>query len=172
MMPTEITTERRIPENCAYTNKIHPAPITSDSPRPYHLLNGGLVALRPSRAQFQELYTFLTESPLVGTFMFPDQDLMAVVYKGRWKPLPYVYNALKTLRAIHSDLWVDDNVKCIHYILSDKPWLSHPKPDTPYYTTDKWWWDAYEGYLRELNLGGTEAHQNALKYVETLVAKI
>jgi len=160
-----------IPGNCAYTNKIHPAPITSDSPRPYHLLNGGLVALRPSRAQFQELYTFLTESPLVGTFMFPDQDLMAVVYKGRWKPLPYVYNALKTLRAIHSDLWVDDNVKCIHYILSDKPWLSHPKPDTPYYTTDKWWWDAYEGYLRELNLGGTEAHQNALKYLETLVAK-
>lgn len=103
--------------------------------------------------------------------MFPDQDLMAVVYKGRWKPLPYVYNALKTLRVIHPNLWVDENVKCIHYILSDKPWLSRPKSGTPYYDVDKWWWEAYEGHLRELNSGGTEAHKNALKYLESLVAK-
>ncbi|KLO09950.1 nucleotide-diphospho-sugar transferase [Schizopora paradoxa] len=160
-----------IPENCAYTNKIHPPPITSDSPRAYNLLNGGLVVLKPSRGQFEELYTFLKESPLVASFMFPDQDLMAVVYKGRWKPLPYIYNALKTLVVVHPNLWVDDNVKCIHYILTDKPWLSRPKAGSPYYTVNGWWWEAYDGCIRELNSGDAEAHKGAVKYLQALVAK-
>ena len=124
--------------------------------------------MKPSKEQFEELYTFLKESPLVASFMFPDQDLMAVVYKGRWKPLPYVYNALKTLVVVHPNLWVDDDVKCIHYILTDKPWLSRPKAGSPYYTVNEWWWEAYDGCIRELNL---KSANGAVKYLEALVAR-
>lgn len=55
---------------------------------------------------------------------FPDQDLLADVFAGQWVVLPYVYNALKTLRwkGVHDTFWRDDEVRNVHYILSPKPW--------------------------------------------------
>ena len=55
--------------------------------------------------------------------------------------LPYVYNALKTLRTIHAPMWRDDRLKNIHFILGPKPWdeeASGPWADD----THQWWWDA------------------------------
>ncbi|KAI0824194.1 glycosyltransferase family 8 protein [Trametes gibbosa] len=140
-----------IPENCAYTLAIHPPPIEESSPRPYGLLNSGLVVLRPSLEVFNTLHRFLEESPLVPTFQFPDQDLLAVVFKGRWKPLPWHYNALKTLRIIHANLWRDEEVRCVHYILADKPWLTRPGAGDPQYEVmHQWWWDVYEQLRSEM----------------------
>ncbi|KAJ8508790.1 hypothetical protein ONZ45_g8974 [Pleurotus djamor] len=92
-----------IPENCGFTpvkSPTSPPPeITADSPRPHGLLNSGLVVLNPSPEISQGLSHYLATSPDVPTFSFPDQDLLAAYFKGKWKPLNWYYNALKTLRA-------------------------------------------------------------------------
>jgi Glycosyl transferase family 8 len=121
-------TRDRIPANCAYTPLLHPTgnsqptSIQPSSPRPHTLLNSGLVILTPSATLAQSIVDFLRTSPLVPTFTFPDQDLLAAFFRGRWKPLPWVYNALKTLRATHQNLWHDEEVRCLHYIFPEKPW--------------------------------------------------
>jgi hypothetical protein len=37
-------------------------------------------------------------------------------FRGRWVPIPYVYNALKTLKTAHTDIWNDDDVRNVHYM--------------------------------------------------------
>ncbi len=64
----------------------------------------------------EEIKHFIATSDEVPTFKFPDQDALASIYKGRWQPLPWVYNGLKTLRKIHDPLWRDAEVKNVHYM--------------------------------------------------------
>ncbi|KAL7414295.1 nucleotide-diphospho-sugar transferase [Mrakia frigida] len=150
-----------IPSNCAYSSVSHPSglkqpplEIKPDSPRPYGLINGGLIVLTPNLDLFDQLVVFLRTSPLIPTFKFADQDLYAAFFKNRWVPVPYVNNALKTLRIIHPDLWRDEEVKNIHYIL-DKPWqatrdapsAASADPSTQF--LHGLWWDVYEKWLKE-----------------------
>lgn len=96
---------------------------------------------------------FLRTSPLVPTFSFPDQDLLAAFFQGRWKPLPWVYNALKMLRVIHKNIWRDEEVRCLHYILSDKPWnVRVQESDTVDDLAEmgRWWWERFDGLIEEL----------------------
>ena len=143
----------RIPANCAYTPLVHPdalshpSTITDSSPRPYGLLNSGLVVLTPSRDKTEAIAHYLATSPLVSTFSFPDQDLLAAFYKGKWKPLPWCYNALKTLQTIHKPLWRDEEIRCLHYILDDKPWrarVGEPGKGGEYEKVNRWWWERLE----------------------------
>ena len=55
---------------------------------------------------------------------FAEQSLLSRLFPRRWAPLPYAYNALKTLRwrGVHDGLWRDGEVRCVHYILTPKPW--------------------------------------------------
>ncbi|KZT06816.1 glycosyltransferase family 8 protein [Laetiporus sulphureus 93-53] len=139
-----------IPDNCAHTPMVHPTALTSPplitetSPRPYNLLNSGTVVLNPSESLFVAIRHFLSTSPLVPTFSFPDQDLLAVFFSGKWKPLPWCYNALKTLRIVHKPLWRDEEVRCLHYILNDKPWTQPPGAGGDHEEVNQWWWDRYE----------------------------
>ena len=81
--------------------------------------------------------------------VFPDQDILAIVYRGRWKPLPYVYNALKPMRDCHSALWRDEDVKVLHYILN-KPWESRGfDGDDEVESTHRLWWEAWDEVERE-----------------------
>jgi hypothetical protein len=137
----------RVPENCAFTaaNKLtgEPEPITSSSPKNHHLLNSGTVILEPSLSQYNAIIETMNTHPSVPDMIFYDQDLLPLVYP-EWKPLPYIYNGLKTLRGCHSDLWKDENVKILHYILQ-KPWTSRVIEEHDIVTsTHKHWWDAYE----------------------------
>jgi len=149
-----------VPENCAYTplkhpsGLLHPTEITPDSPRPYGLLNSGGVVLHPSRELSDAILKYLATSDLVPSFKFPDQDLISTFFKGKWKPLPYVYNALKTLRHSHAPLWRDEEVKCLHYVLHDKPWMSRPRDEDPYADFNRWWWSTYDSILEQLRLDG------------------
>jgi lipopolysaccharide biosynthesis glycosyltransferase len=59
----------------------------------------------------------LNTNPTVPTMKFPDQDLLSLHFKGKVRFLGYEYNALKTLRECHSNIWRDDKVRNIHYIL-------------------------------------------------------
>ncbi|KAI1780380.1 glycosyltransferase family 8 protein [Hypoxylon cercidicola] len=136
-----------VPANCAFTaaNQAtgEPAAITDASPNNHHLLNSGTVIVRPSRAQYDALLHAMNTHPDVPTMLFFDQDLLAIVYRGKWKPLPYTYNALKPMRDCHSALWRDEDVKILHYILN-KPWKSrsYDANDT-IESTHKLWWDEF-----------------------------
>lgn len=163
----------RVPENCAYTPLVHPAAlsqpsqitITESSPRTYGLLNSGLVILHPSDELFNGIKHFLASSPLVSTFSFPDQDLLAVFFKGKWQPLPWCYNALKTLRIIHKPLWRDEEIRCLHYILHDKPWSRPPGTGGDYEEVNQWWWDRLDLVLLELKERDPEGHDMVVSNV-------
>ena len=106
--------------------------------------------LNPSTELAGALQHFLETSPLVPTFSFPDQDLLAAFFAGRWRVLPWCYNALKTLREIHKHLWRDEEVRCIHYILHDKPWMTPRGTAGLYEEPNVWWWDRYDQLANEM----------------------
>lgn len=84
---------------------------------------------------------------------FADQSLLSDLFRGCWVPLPYIYNALKTLRweGVHKEIWRDDKVKNIHYILSPKPWdeLDESGEWKGTDETHVWWVKANKERLRE-----------------------
>jgi len=60
---------------------------------------------------------------------------------------------LKTLRAIHKNLWRDDEVRCLHYILPDKPWKARVRKDDDIdelKEMDVWWWERFDKVVGEL----------------------
>jgi lipopolysaccharide biosynthesis glycosyltransferase len=94
---------------------------------------------------FDNIRTVLDTDPEVPNFKFPDQDFLSHVFRRKWIPLGYHYNALKTLRNCHKPMWRDEDIKNVHYIL-DKPWSSRigagtgPEDEVLH----SWWWQAYE----------------------------
>jgi lipopolysaccharide biosynthesis glycosyltransferase len=101
----------------------------------------------------EAITNYLATSPLVSTFSFPDQDFLAAFFQGRWKPLPWCYNALKTLKVIHKPLWRDEEIRCLHYILHDKPW--HQRIiEGEYKEFNEWWWTRLDKLKEELALDG------------------
>lgn len=140
----------RIPENCAYTAQ-HPTPDSAQSNAPPEnsgvgMLNGGVLIVTPSAKIYSEITDALQETARIEKYDFPDQELLSDVFDGRWVALPYVYNALKTLRweGVHGAIWRDEKVKAVHYIFAKKPWheeeadAEEKKLDEP----SLWWWEA------------------------------
>lgn len=82
----------------------------------------------------------MTTSSAIESYEFADQSLLSDLFFGRWVALPYIYNALKTLRRkdVHAPIWRDDEVKNIHYILSPKPWDDTPGEESS--ESHQWWW--------------------------------
>ena len=142
-----------------------PPQITDSSPRPYGLLNSGLVVLNPSLDILKDIVHMLATSPLVATYLFPDQDFLADYFRGRWVPLSWRYNALKTLRTIHTHLWRDDEVRCLHYILHDKPWKQPRGTGGDSEEVNGWWWDRYEVLAKELQQTDPEGFTLVDNYV-------
>ncbi|KAH6604611.1 galactinol synthase [Trichoderma cornu-damae] len=138
-----------VPENCAFTSQ-HADPeaaqtVAADpSAGPLGFMNGGLQVVNPSAALYAQILAHMEAD--AANMDFADQSLLSDLYRGRWVPLPYTYNALKTLRweGVHRQIWRDDRAKNVHYILSPKPW--HEIDDEGQWTgTDeshKWWIDA------------------------------
>ncbi|CAO1628546.1 unnamed protein product [Sympodiomycopsis kandeliae] len=140
-----------IPDNCAFTPQSHPTcltdptRITPDSRPTHHLLNSGLVVLEPSHAALTAMLHEIDSDPRVKTYRFPDQDFIAAFYHGAFRPIPYVYNALKKLRIAHPAMWRDEEVKNVHYILQ-KPWDHQVGRDIggPDQEAHSWWWQEWE----------------------------
>jgi len=132
-----------IPENCGFTTQ-HDAPDEAQTigPPPTAGIgspNGGLVVCNPSQSTYDKILQTMKDGDLTSNYEFADQSLLGERFYGRWVGLPYVYNALKTLRwkGVHDAIWRDENVKNIHYILSPKPWDETPEETTE--ETHKWW---------------------------------
>jgi hypothetical protein len=92
------------------------------------MLNSGLLVINPSVSVFSQIQAAMSNPERVKKYDFPDQGLLSDVYAGRWVPLPYIYNGLKTLRweGVHSAIWRDARVKVVHYIFANKPWSDDP----------------------------------------------
>ncbi|KAH7883702.1 glycosyltransferase family 8 protein [Phlebopus sp. FC_14] len=98
-----------------------------------------LVVLNPS-AEPQMLFTIIfTRPPLIPTWSFSDQDLLSDFFKAGWQPLPWCYNVLKTLMLIHKPLWRDEEIRCLRYILADKPWQARVPENGKGNYGRRWW---------------------------------
>lgn len=126
------------PENCAYTDSR-----TGDEA---DYLNAGFLVLRPDVGVFADLMAELAAVADLAAYPFAEQDFLNEHFRGRWVPLPYVYNALKTLPFQHPSLWDSSAVKNIHYII-DKPWQQPLDPTDRYYALHQLWWDVADTLL-------------------------
>jgi alpha-N-acetylglucosamine transferase len=148
-----LTRQPRIHANCAFTTQ-HSCPnlaqMTGAPPDAgLGMPNGGLQVVNPSKDTYTTIVAKL-ETPSPTSYDFADQSLLADVFPGRWVSLPYVYNALKTLRwkGVHDAIWRDERVKNIHYILVPKPWNESEIERNGEGGTcqdrdpvNSWWWD-------------------------------
>lgn len=103
-------------------------------------LNGGLLVLDPDAGVLEAMLGELATLQDLSRYPFAEQDYLNERYRGRWQPLPWVYNALKTLPLQHPALWDLSAAKNVHYII-DKPWEDAPDPGDPYRALDHLWWD-------------------------------
>lgn len=138
-----------VPENCAFTSQ-HSTPDAAQtdaadpSVGPLGFMNGGLQVVNPSKGLYAQIVAHMEADAT--NMDFADQSLLSDLYRERWVPLPYIYNALKTLRweGVHNAIWRDESVKNIHYILSPKPWdeINDKGEWTGKEESHKWWIDA------------------------------
>ncbi|KAF8858938.1 nucleotide-diphospho-sugar transferase [Acephala macrosclerotiorum] len=137
-----------IPENCAFTSQHNTPDIAQTvgpdpAVGPLGFMNGGLQVVNPCTAVYNQIVAFMESD--ASNMDFADQSLLSDLYKGRWVPLPYVYNALKTLRweGVHHQIWKDKEVKNVHYILAPKPWdeMDGEGRNVGSDPTHQWWVD-------------------------------
>ncbi len=138
-----------VPANCAFTSQHadpEPAQTVGADPAvgPLGYMNGGLQVVNPSRDIYAQIVEEMETN--AAAMDFADQSLLSSLFRDRWVPLPYVYNALKTLRweGVHAPIWRDDSVKNVHYILTPKPWeeLDEQGRSTSQEETHQWWAEA------------------------------
>lgn len=144
--------------NCAFTPVTGPdgiaADITPESRSTYKLLNGGMFLYYPTQELWEDIKTFFDNSTKLKHYQLPDQDFLADYFVNRWKPMSWKYNAIKTMRYIHPQMWSDDEVAIVHYII-DKPWERKIGPDgvAGHKGRDKethsWWWVLYKEWYKE-----------------------
>ena len=127
------------PEHCFYTHVTHERQIGQDAGADGYF-NGGILVLRPDVRVFGELLAALAAIDDLTRYPFAEQDFLNERFHGRWRALPYVYNALKTLPFQHPALWDAAAVKNIHFII-DKPWETGLDPASRYYDLERIWWD-------------------------------
>ena len=164
-------------ENCPYTPLRHPTALEKAASIPpnaapldtYARLNGGVFLYHPSGSLWKAMHDYFLTSPELSTFMFPDQDFLASMFCGRWRPLPWNYNALKTMRQWHTNIWRDEEVKGLHYIV-DKPWEKRVASDGigghlgRDGETHAWWWNIWHEWR-------SQRDGELLRIADELVAK-
>ncbi|KAI9889236.1 MAG: hypothetical protein M1814_005685 [Vezdaea aestivalis] len=149
-----------IHENCAFTTQHSKPDLAQTQGAPpsagLSMMNGGLVICRPSLEVYGLISERLSTDSAIMSYEFADQSLLSDLFKDRWVPIPYKYNALKTLRweGVHSDIWRDDEIKNIHYILSPKPWDEEPGREAD--ETHLWWRKVNEERIESEKVSGME----------------
>lgn len=130
------------PGNCFYTY-CRGAEHTSEPGLVDDYLNGGFLVVSPDEAVYADMLERLAALEDLKRYPFAEQDFLNEYYLRRWQPLPYIYNALKTLPFQHPSMWDSAAVKNIHYII-DKPWEKPLDPEDRYYELTRLWWAVAE----------------------------
>ncbi|KAF2638850.1 nucleotide-diphospho-sugar transferase [Massarina eburnea CBS 473.64] len=168
-------------ENCAFAALKSPsdiAPARAQSESSTHgIFNSGTFLFHPS----PEIRDFVmgafrnTPAKELGKLKFPDQDFLNQIFDTRWSSLSWRTNALKTWRYWHPNIWHDDQVAVLHYIV-DKPWATRctsgeqGKKIAGYKGDDgethSWWWDNFGKWEKEREAQKeTELIDTVRKYV-------
>lgn len=126
------------PENCFYTHCRGSDHVTEPDATDNYL-NGGFLLLTPDEAVLADMVGRLAAVDDLSRFPFAEQDFLNEFFRDRWRPLPYVYNALKTLQHQHPSVWDSASVKNIHYII-DKPWEKPLDSTDRYVEVNRLWW--------------------------------
>ncbi|CAD6439499.1 33922979-5fb2-4353-aea3-91d2f6de76cc-CDS [Sclerotinia trifoliorum] len=155
-------------ENCAYTTTSnHPpqqttqhVPPTGTGLRTHTLLNSGLFIFTPSEETWNDMWNFIhTHGTTLSSYQFADQDFLTEWWRDRWVSVGWKWNALKTWRHWHPEMWRDEDVRALHYIV-DKPWRARvPASGIAGYkgndgVTHGWWWEAYGEWEEERREAG------------------
>jgi lipopolysaccharide biosynthesis glycosyltransferase len=168
--------------NCPHTPTTHPdalergVSITPDSPPTYELMNSGTFVFRPNELLWDEIIEFLDTTELLEQFTFPDQNFLDEFFRGRWVAIGWQWNAVKTSRYWHPNIWRDEEVKVLHYIV-DKPWNQRvDKQGVAGYlgrdgVTHTWWWDEWEKWALDRKTNGGKEGEYVLQEMKKLVAK-
>lgn len=123
-------------------------------------MNGGLQVVNPSTDVYNLIIDHMSSDAAID-MEFADQSLLSDLFRGCWVPLPYIYNALKTLRwdNVHAPIWKDDKVKNVHYILAPKPWdeVDAEGNNTSKDPTHAWWVDCNKERLAKEKTNGIKA---------------
>jgi alpha-N-acetylglucosamine transferase len=130
------------PQNCFYTH-CRGIDHTEEPDEVDNYFNGGFLVIEPDHEAFTSMLTRLSGLTDLSQYQFAEQDFLNEFFAGRWRPMPYVYNALKTLPHQHPALWNLDEVKNIHYII-DKPWEGRTEPGSRYHELHEMWWTVAE----------------------------
>ncbi|EOD44223.1 Glycosyl transferase family 8 [Neofusicoccum parvum] len=156
--------ENWVPGNCAFTTQ-HSAPDAAQkegapATAGLGMPNGGLQVVNPSAAVYGKILRAL-QSSNTDAYEFADQSLLSDVFGGRWVAIPYIYNALKTMRwkGVHDAIWRDDEVKNVHYILGPKPWqeTKDMRIKRNFQTeSNEWWWEINDERVREEKASGLD----------------
>lgn len=161
---------------------------------PRRMLNSGVLVFEPNPTDRDELFNAFDHDPDLHAYKCPDQDFLSVLYRDRWSTIPWRFNALKTMRYWHGNIWSghplrqnngdlglgqtiegDIDVSMLHYIV-DKPWAKriasdgiagHMGRDG---ATHRWWWVAYETWRKERIDGGGEEGKREVEIVDEVVA--
>lgn len=154
------------PENCSYTGCGKSAcleAVSTNNKADY--FNSGLVVLTPDSGSFNAMINYLNSISDLTIFPFPDQDFLNQVFKHKWKPIPFAYNALKTLQWAHPPMWDIGHIKNIHYILA-KPWdidldQGLSEMETIYKPLYVLWWNNYN-QARRSNTNDIKKLENSI----------
>ena len=125
-------------------------PFSAVAAMPYssRLFNSGVFVFEPSVAVASSLATLsrATDTGLGGkaaavrirgameqrgTSHLSDQSVLNHFFKGRWRPLPYGYNAGKKIYMAKRELWNQMQVGAIHFVGRPKPWDVPYNPTSP-----------------------------------------
>jgi inositol 3-alpha-galactosyltransferase len=166
-----------IDDGCAFDGLTHPEALKHPNPVPtteqikqgqgkktYTLFNSGLFVFTPYQELWDSMITYFNTTPLLTTFLFADNDFFAEYFRDKWMSVGYQYNATKTVRAWHPQMWRDDEVRNLHYV-ADKPWTGRIGTDEKAGKSEKdrvthrWWWDEF---------GRWEAEREKMGEVEVL----
>lgn len=151
------------PDNCAMTHLTYPDQIAHVEAESETLsnFNSGTFVYRPSAALsiFVKQIFEKVGNKTLRAMQFPDQDFLNHAFATRWASLSWRTNALKTWRYWHTNIWRDNQVAVLHYIV-DKPWTARlDASGTAGYLgrdgeTHGWWWSEYDKWYDERNLQG------------------
>jgi len=118
--------------------------------------NAGFYVMTPNKAEFAAMHAALAAGS-VEVGRFAEQDFLNGYFNGRWRPLPYIYNAQKRIKYHHPNLWDLQHIAVIHYV-DDKPWNNPHSPENmAYQDIVEYWWRVYgqgtEGEAKLLGVG-------------------
>jgi inositol 3-alpha-galactosyltransferase len=111
--------------------------------------NAGLLVLIPDKKERERMESELAKmnGQGIAKWRFAEQDFLNLYFEGRWQPLPFIYNAQKTIKCHHPDVWRLEDIAVMHYV-DEKPWSHRDSEENQGYREEvDLWWEIFENKI-------------------------